>query len=71
MNSRIFNRETLLDLVVNMIPIVIMLIFLVLFALYNPWPGNAFMSGLGLALVIVPLILLAILTYLAADAIEA
>jgi hypothetical protein len=69
MATRIFDRETLLDLVVNGVPLFIMLFFVVAFAVVNPFGFDPLASGLQYALVIVPFVLLAILTYFSAKAI--
>lgn len=37
LDERVFNRETILDATVNLVPFAILLIFLALFAVYNPW----------------------------------
>jgi hypothetical protein len=69
MATRIFDRETLLDLVVNGVPLFILLFFAVGFAVVNPFGFNPLASGLQLALVVVPFVLLALLTYFSARAI--
>ncbi len=65
-----FERETLLDLTVNVIPLVIMLFFVVAFAVLPVFGVDPVFSGLQFALLIVPFALLAILTYYAGRAIE-
>ena len=60
----VFNRETLLDMVVNVVPLGIMAFFLVLFAVASPWSGGGVEQPLSMALIIVPFLLLAYLTYL-------
>lgn len=71
MSSRIFDRDTLLDLTVNVIPLAIMAFFIVVFVVYNPsvyaW-DNVF-STIQLAIVGTTFILLAVLTYYAGKAI--
>lgn len=66
MSHPVFNRETLLDISVNIIPLVILLFFSVFLLLFSPWPQNAFIETIALGLHIVPFVLLAILTYVAA-----
>ncbi len=62
----VFDRETLLDITVNVIPMFILGFFIVLFAFFSPWPGNTFMSVIGLGLTIIPFVLLGLLTWVAA-----
>ena len=63
--SRI-DRETVLDVTVNAIPMVILLFFVVLFLVINPWgydPGPLLIEHF---LTLFPFLLLGILTYLSA-----
>lgn len=69
MTARIFDRETLLDLVVNGIPLFILLFFVAVFAVINPFGFDPLASGLQFALIVVPFVLLAILTYFSARAV--
>jgi hypothetical protein len=69
MANRIFDKETLLDLTVNVIPLFIILFFVVVFALVNPWGFDPLGSGLQYALLIAPFVALAVLTYLSGKAI--
>jgi hypothetical protein len=69
MATRIFDRETLLDLVVNGVPLFILLFFTVGFLVFNPFGFDPLASGLQFALVVVPFVLLALLTYFSARAI--
>ncbi|UPW01927.1 cox cluster protein [Halorussus gelatinilyticus] len=62
----VFNRETLLDISVNIIPLVILLFFTVFLLLFSPWPENLFLQAIALGLHLIPFVLLAILTYIAA-----
>jgi hypothetical protein len=70
MSTPIFERETWLDISVNIIPLFIMGFFIVLFAVNSPWPIKGLISAVAFALLVVPLVLLAYLTYIAADLIE-
>jgi hypothetical protein len=70
MSTPIFERETWLDISVNIIPLFIMGFFIVLFAVNSPWPIEGLISAVAFALLVVPLVLLAYLTYIAADLIE-
>ncbi|WP_224447321.1 DUF6684 family protein [Haloprofundus salilacus] len=67
--NKIFDRETLLDLTVNMIPLFIILFFVVLFLLYQPWGGDLFPTAIMVGLHVVPFVGLAILTYVSGKAI--
>lgn len=63
------DRETLLDITVNLIPLGILAFFVVLFLVYSPFPPSLFMLGMGELLTIIPFVLLALLTYVAAKVI--
>ncbi|MFD1512737.1 DUF6684 family protein [Halomarina rubra] len=63
------DRETLLDITVNLIPMGILLFFIGLSLVYSPFPPSLFMSGMSHLLTVVPLVLLALLTYVAAKVI--
>ncbi|WP_435317905.1 DUF6684 family protein [Haloarchaeobius sp. TZWSO28] len=69
---KIFDKDTMLDLTVNIIPLGIMLFFLVLFVpmVYGPFSWDSTYSILMFALIVTPFVLLAILTYFSALAIE-
>lgn len=71
MSSAIFDKDTLLDLTVNIVPLAILGFFLVLFVAMNPW-GGGFTLDRGLQFVLVGWMFvgLAILTYVAAVKIE-
>jgi hypothetical protein len=64
MAERTFDRETLLDLTVNVIPLGIILFFVVLFLLIRPWEQNLFLTVVSMALLVVPFVSLTLLTYL-------
>ena len=65
-----FERDTLLDLTVNVIPLGIILFFIGAFALVNPFGINPVFSGMQFALMVSMLVLLTVLTYYAGKAIE-
>ncbi|MFC4549429.1 MULTISPECIES: DUF6684 family protein [Halorussus] len=67
MATPIFDRETWLDITVNLIPICIITFFLALFTVASPWPIEGLTSVVGYALLVVPFLGLAGLTYLAAQ----
>jgi hypothetical protein len=71
MSARLFDRDTLLDLTVNIVPLAILGFFFVVFIALNPW-GSGFTLERGLQFVLVGWMFvgLAILTYYAAKAIE-
>ena len=69
METKIFDRETMLDLVVNFIPLGIILFFIAVFVMVTPWGFDVRTSGVMLGLMIVPFVALAVLTYLSAKAI--
>jgi len=65
-----FDKETLLDLTVNVIPLGIILFFIGAFAVVNPFGFDAVFSGMQFALMVSMFLLLAVLTYYAGRAIE-
>jgi len=69
MANKIFDRDTLLDLTVNMVPLFIMAFFIVAFAVVAPFGVDPLASSLQFGLVAVPFVLLAILTYFAGRAV--
>ena len=69
MATQIFDRETLLDLTVNFIPLFIILFFIVGFAVVNPFGFDPLTSGIQFFLMAMPFVSLAVLTYLSAKAI--
>lgn len=70
MESKVFDRETLLDLTVNIIPLGILLFFIAAFAVVSPWGVDPLVSSLQFAIVGVTAVLLTILTYYAGKAIS-
>lgn len=71
MNLGIFDKDTMLDLTVNIVPLGILGFFIVGFLLFNPWSGMSLLEGVvAQLLMIVPFVALAILTYVAAVKIE-
>ena len=69
MEAKIFDKETILDLVVNFIPLGIILFFIGTFAVFAPWGFELMPSGLMFAVMGVMFLALAVLTYLSAKAI--
>lgn len=62
--------DTLLDLLVNVVPIVILLLFSLLFAIVNPWGWDPFPVLASHFLTLFPLVLLAALTYVAGRVVQ-
>ena len=69
MSERTFDRETLLDLTVNVIPLGIILFFVALFLVIRPWEQNLFVTAVSMGLLVVPFVGLAVLTYFSGRAI--
>lgn len=69
MATKIFDRETMLDLTVNFIPLFIILFFIVAFAVFNPFGVDPMATGIQYALLVAPFVFLAVLTYFSARAI--
>lgn len=65
----VFDRETMLDLSVNVIPLFIILFFVVVFVVVNPFGFSLVPTTIQMALLIVPFIALAVLTYYSGKAI--
>lgn len=65
----VFDRETLLDLSVNVIPLFIIVFFVIVFAAVSPFGYNAVDTTIQMALLVLPFVALAILTYYAGKAI--
>jgi membrane protein implicated in regulation of membrane protease activity len=70
MTSRTFDRETILDLTVNMIPLGIMLFFIGVFALLSPFGSNPVATALQMAIMLVMVLALSALTYYSGRAIS-
>ncbi|USZ66950.1 cox cluster protein [Halorussus salilacus] len=66
MADSVFDRETMLDISVNIIPLVILAFFIALLVLTSPFEPNLFLEVVALLLHLIPLVLLALLTYVAA-----
>ena len=69
MDSRLLDRDVLLDLSVNVIPLVIILFFVGLFLVITPFGIDAGATAIQIALLIAPFGALAVLTYYAGKAI--
>jgi hypothetical protein len=66
----VFEAETWLDLTVNLVPLGIIAFFFALFAALSPWGFEGLTSVVAFALLVVPFVALAGLTYVAARKIE-
>jgi hypothetical protein len=69
MSNEIFDRETQLDLLVNIIPLFILAFFVVAFVVFTPFGVDPLASAIQFGLIAVPFVLLAVLTYFAAVAV--
>ncbi|MFB6204912.1 MAG: DUF6684 family protein [Haloglomus sp.] len=68
--TKTFDRETLLDLVVNAIPLGMIAFFLLVFVLFNPFGSNPVDTAIQMALLVVPFAALAFLTYISGKAVS-
>ncbi len=69
MTQSVFDKETLLDLTVNAIPLAILLFFLVVFAVMNPFGSAPVVQSIQFSIVGVMFVALAILTYYSGKAV--
>ncbi|MGQ4555977.1 DUF6684 family protein [Halobellus sp. GM3] len=69
MANKIFDRDTLLDLTVNVVPLFIIAFFIVAFAVISPFGMDPMASSIQFGLLVVPFVLLAVLTYFAGQAV--
>jgi len=63
------DRRTLLDVSVNIVPISILAFFVLLFAVYAPYPSDPIVTVVQMALVLVPAAVVAIVTYYTVSAV--
>lgn len=63
-------RETLLDVLVNVIPLAIIAAFILLTTFVRPWAFDPVIFVIAQGLHLVPFVLLAVLTYVAAKIIQ-
>jgi len=70
-HASVFEKEVLLDIAVNILPLVILASLAGLYLAFNHWP-NAPLLGrlLQFGLIVVPFVVLAIVTYVAARQME-
>jgi len=69
MQTEIFDKETILDLMVNFIPLGIIAFFIGAFAVFAPWGFDLMPSGLMFAIMGIMFVALGVLTYISAKAI--
>jgi len=65
-----FDRDTLLDLLVNVIPLAIIAFFVAAFALFDPFGGDTLGRVMQVVLLVAPFVALAVLTYVSGKAIS-
>jgi mannose/fructose/N-acetylgalactosamine-specific phosphotransferase system component IIC len=70
MTQKVFDRETLLDLTVNIIPLAILAFFFVGFVVFTPFGFDSVISTIQLAIIGVSALGLAVLTYYSGKAIS-
>lgn len=70
MSRELFDRETLLDLTVNFIPLAILGFFFLLYVFVNPWGFDPLYSTLQFGIILGIFALLCVLTYFSGKAIE-
>lgn len=70
MAPRTFDRETLLDLTVNLVPLGIMIFFVGVFVLLNPFGLDPVGTAIQMTIMVVMVVSLAALTYVSGRAIS-
>ena len=70
MEKELFDRETVLDLTVNFIPLGILLVFIVLYLVFNPFGVGSVISSIQFAIIGTMFLALAALTYYSGGAIS-
>lgn len=69
MSERTFDRETLLDLTVNIVPLGILAFFVLVFLVVNPWGFDPFVALISMGLLVVPFAVLALVTFVSGRAV--
>ncbi|CAI49318.1 uncharacterized protein NP_2454A [Natronomonas pharaonis DSM 2160] len=69
MSNSVFDRETMLDLSVNVIPLAVLLFFIAAFAVIAPFPGNAVVVVVQMSIIVLTGFGLAVLTYYSGKAV--
>ena len=70
MSEYLLDRETLLDIIVNIVPLVIIAFFFALFSISSQSLGDPLIVFVSLVLLVVPFIILALVTYISGWLIE-
>jgi hypothetical protein len=71
MNSSVFDKDTILDLTVNIVPLFILAFFAVAYLVVNPWGmEDLLIPVISHAILLFTFLSLAVLTYVAAVRIE-
>jgi nucleotide-binding universal stress UspA family protein len=70
MEKELFDRETVLDLTVNFIPLAILLVFVVLYLVMNPFGVDSVISSIQFAIIGTMFVALAVLTYYSGAAVS-
>jgi flagellar biosynthesis/type III secretory pathway M-ring protein FliF/YscJ len=70
MEKELFDRETVLDLTVNFIPLGILLVFVVLYLVFNPFGFGSVISSIQFAIIGAMFVALAALTYYSGAAVS-
>lgn len=65
----LFDRRTLLDILVNIAPIGVLLFFTLLFLGYGSYPSNTVVTVIQISLILIPVIVVLVITYYAAKAV--
>jgi len=69
-SEKVFDRETLLDLTVNVIPLGILIVFFVAYLAFNPFGFDSVISTIQLAIIGTAAVLLTVLTYYSGAAVS-
>jgi len=64
------DRDVVIDVSINIVPIVILAYFVLLALLWTPWPDDLLAVVMTHAMMLVPVLCLAFVTYYAAKAVE-
>lgn len=70
MSEKVFDRETLLDLLVNFVPLVILAFFFIGFIVYTPFGFDSVISTIQLAIIGISAVGLMALTYFSGKAVS-
>ncbi|GAA0467934.1 cox cluster protein [Halococcus dombrowskii] len=69
MSERTFDRETLLDLTVNIVPLGILTFFILVFLFASPWELDPFVTAISIGLLVVPFAVLVLVTFVSGRAV--